>query len=90
MSERSLREQADPLVSSTLLADEEGDLERLLVAGTIVERIGTHYRIELGAESLEELDAQARHRAGLCDCGALLSRQGERSQCRTCGREYRA
>ena len=38
---------------------------------------------------LQELPAQARQRAGMCDCGALLSRRGERSQCRTCGREYR-
>lgn len=90
MTERIRQEKAHPIVTSTLLEDGEGDLERLLVAGSIVERSGNHYRIELGEESLEELDAQARQRSGLCDCGALLSRQGERSQCRTCGREYRA
>ena len=89
MGTRITPDKADPSVNSTLLADEEGDLERLLIAGSIVERSGSHYRIKQGEETLEDLDAQARHRAGMCDCGAVLSRRGERSPCRTCGREYR-
>ena len=65
-------------------------MERILVAGSVVERDGERYRIESGEESWQELEAQARHQEGLCDCGAILSKHGDRAQCRTCGREFKS
>ena len=71
----------------TLLADEP-EVERLLVAGAVVQRQGEHYRILSGADEWTDLEALALRHDGLCDCGAVLSARGERLVCRACGREY--
>jgi len=55
-----------------------------------VVRDGEHFRIESGDESWSELEARARRLQGLCDCGAMLSVNGARAHCRSCGREYLA
>ena len=66
----------------------ESELELLLVCGALVVREGSHYRVESGLESLEQLQAKARLLEGICECGALLSRRGDTAVCRTCCREY--
>ena len=52
--------------------------------GPQLERRGDHYRIESGAETLDELDAIARRSAGHCECGWPLSRLDEDWFCRRC------
>jgi hypothetical protein len=81
-------ERARRAVRATLGAEIEGDLERLLVSGALITRDGDHYRVEQGGEEWEELEALARHRAGLCDCGNPLSPRGSLHRCRACGREF--
>ena len=89
MTLRSFAERARQIVSQTLFAEGDPEVERLLVGDAVVAREGEHYRIESGDDSWVELEAHARRLEGLCDCGALLSTLGERSHCRTCGREFR-
>lgn len=90
MSFRSITEKARQIVAQTLTSEGEAEVSRMLVAGAIVSREGEHYRIESGGDSWRELEAHAQRLAGRCDCGALLSTEGERSRCRSCGREFRA
>ncbi len=90
MTLRTFAERARQIVAQTLFAEGEADIDRLLVGEAVVQREGEHYRIEIGGESWHELEAHARRLEGRCDCGALLSTLGERSHCRTCGREFRA
>ena len=102
MTLRNFAERARQIVSQTLFAEGDAELDRLLVGDAVVAagidhltrdavvaREGEHYRIESGDDSWRELQAHARRLEGLCDCGALLSTLGERSHCRTCGREFR-
>jgi tRNA(Ile2) C34 agmatinyltransferase TiaS len=77
------------VVRQTLRTHGEPELDRLLVAGAIVAREGSHYRIETGGESWEEIEAIARRESGVCDCGKPLSARGKIYRCRTCGREFR-
>jgi hypothetical protein len=90
MTLRSFAERARQIVSQTLFADGDAEIERMLVGEAVVSREGEHYRIESGDDSWRDLEAHARRLEGLCDCGALLSTLGDRSHCRTCGREFRA
>ena len=90
MTLRSFAERARQIVSQTLFTEGDVEVDRLLVGEAVVSRDGEHYRIESGDDSWKELEAHARRLEGLCDCGALLSTLGERSHCRTCGREFRA
>jgi hypothetical protein len=90
MKFRWLSRRAREIVTETLLQDAETDVDRLLVAGAVVVRDGEHFRIETGDESWSELEAHARRLSGLCDCGAVLSLNGQRAHCRSCGREYLA
>lgn len=85
-----LAKRALEIVTETLAQEAEPELERLLVAGAVVVREGEHYRIESGDDVSSELEARACRPGGaLCGCGALLSSQGARAHCRSCGREYR-
>ncbi len=68
----------------------DSELDQLLVCGALVVREGSHYRLESGLESWEQLQAAARRLEGVCDCGAPLSQRGDTAVCRTCCREYRA
>jgi hypothetical protein len=90
MTLRNFAERARQIVSQTLFTEGDVEVDRLLVGGAVVARDGEHYRIESGDDSWKDLEAHARRLEGLCDCGALLSTLGERSHCRTCGREFRA
>jgi hypothetical protein len=86
---RDLTRRARDLVSRTVLEEnEEPEVERTLVAGAVVAREGSHYRIEIGAETIEEIEDSALLRAGSCDCGAPLSFRNGRMRCRSCGRNY--
>lgn len=89
MTLRNFAERARQIVADTLFA-EDPEVDRLLVAGAVVARDGEHYRIERGGDSWTDLQITAQRLEGLCDCGALLSTVGDRSRCRTCGREFRA
>lgn len=86
-----LSRRAREIVSETLKQEAEVELEveRMLVAGAVVVREGEHYRIESGDDVWAELEARARLLEGLCGCGSLLSSNGSRAKCRSCGREYR-
>lgn len=77
------------VVNKTLIDEEASDLDRVLVGNALVVRKGDHYRIESGAEGSDELEARAQQLEGRCDCGELLSSLGDRSHCRSCGRDYR-
>ncbi len=90
MTLRSFAERARQIVAETLFSEADPEIERMLVGGALVTRDGEHYRIEMGGDSWEDLEAKARRLEGLCECGAPLSRHGERSHCRTCGREFPA
>lgn len=90
MTLRSLTERARQIVSQTLTSESDGEVSRILVADAVVEREGNHYRIESGGDSWSDLEAQARRMDGSCDCGALLSTEGDRARCRSCGREFRS
>ena len=89
MTLRTFAERARQIVNDTLFTD-EAEIDRILVGDAVVAREGEHYRIESGGDSWRELEAHAQRLAGRCDCGALLSTEGERSRCRSCGREFRA
>ncbi len=86
-----LSQRAREIVSEALQSEIEAELEveRMLVAGAVVVREGEHYRIESGDDTWSELEARSRRLEGLCDCGSLLSSDGVRARCRSCGREYR-
>ena len=84
-----LSRRAREIVLQTFPQEAEPELERLLVAGAVVVREGEHYRIESGEDVWSELEARARRLEGLCDCGSLLSSNGTRAHCRSCGRDYR-
>jgi hypothetical protein len=77
------------VVRQTLRTHGEPEVDRLLVADAIVTREGSHYRIESGGESWDEIEVIARRRSGVCDCGKPLSTRGKVYRCRTCGREFR-
>jgi hypothetical protein len=76
------------VVRQTLGAHAEPEVDCWLVAGAIVAKDGSHYRIESGDESWDEIEALARRQSGVCDCGKPLSSRGEIYLCRTCGREF--
>ena len=86
----SLKSYAQRVVRAILEEQTEGDIERVLVSGAVVHRDGDHYRIESGGDEWSDLQSAADRAAGRCDCGKVLSRRGDRWQCRTCGRQYRA
>ncbi len=90
MTLRSITEKARQIVAQTLFTEGDSEVGRMLVAGAVVSQEGNHYRIESGGDSWTDLEAHARHLEGRCDCGALLSTVGNRSRCRSCGREFRA
>ena len=90
MTLRSLTERARQIVSQTLFSEADSEVSHMLVADAVVARDGDHYRIESGGESWGELEAHARRLEGRCDCGALLSTEGKRSLCLSCGREFRS
>lgn len=89
MTLRNIAERARQIVSETLFADAEPELDRLLISGAVISRDGDHYRIETGGEEWDDLATQAQRLESLCDCGALLSTHGDHFHCRTCGREFR-
>ena len=89
MTLRSFAERARRIVTETLFAEADPEVDRLLIGDAVIGKDDDHYRIESGGEAWEELASQARRQEGLCDCGGLLSTQGDRSHCRTCGREFR-
>jgi tRNA(Ile2) C34 agmatinyltransferase TiaS len=89
MTLRNFAERARQIVNDTLFTD-EAEIDRILVGDAVIAREGEHYRIVTGDDSWHDLETQARRLEGLCDCGALLSTKGDRSRCRTCGREFRA
>ena len=88
MTFRSIADRAREIVTHTLGTEEAPEVDRLLVAGALVSRDGSHYRIESGGETAEDLAAIADQSSGRCDCGGLLSAIDTRSHCRSCGREY--
>jgi len=90
MTLRSLTERARPIVRQTLYSEAESEVAHMLVADAVVTREGEHYRIESGGESWRELEAHALRLEGRCDCGEVLSTEGQRSRCRSCGREFRS
>ena len=87
--ERTWIARARDVVRETLWSEGEPEVDRFLVAGAVVVREGLHYRIESGGESWEEIEASARRRIGVCDCGRPLSSRGDVQRCRACGREFR-
>ena len=89
MTLRSLTERARQIVAQTLFTDGDAEVSRLLIGDAVVQRDGEHYRIESGGDSWTDLEARAQHLDGRCDCGAVLSTEGRRSRCRSCGREFR-
>jgi hypothetical protein len=90
MADRSLEQHTEQIVVNTLLDDDESELEHMMIGEALVVRDGSHYRIESGAESWDDLKAAGEHIQGRCDCGALLSFIDDQSHCRTCGRDYRS
>jgi hypothetical protein len=80
--------QHTQLPAATLDDALDSELDQLLVCGALVVREGSHYRLESGLESWDELQAAARRLEGICDCGAPLSRRGDAAICRTCCREF--
>ncbi len=90
MADRSIEQRTEQIVVNTLLDDDESELEHMMIGEALVVRDGSHYRIESGAESSDDLQAAVEHLQGRCDCGALLSFLGDQSLCRTCGRQYRS
>ncbi len=84
MRETTLR-SVHSVVASSLDLPEDHELERLLVAGSVVVREGQHYRIEGPVESAEELERFAGRR---CECGRPLSSRDGARVCRHCHREF--
>jgi hypothetical protein len=89
MNMQDLTGRALDVLRETLAEAAEPECTRLLVSDAVVVREGNHFRIEAGAGDGAELEAIRLRLAGRCDCGAPLSRRGERMLCRTCCREFR-
>ena len=90
MAKGALASWAEAIVARVLFDEQPSDLDRMLIDDAVVVRDGDHFRIETGGDSWEQLEAEAQHLEGRCDCGELLSFSGSRSRCRTCGRDYRS
>jgi len=91
MRTRSLRQDLGRLVSRVVdrtLEHIDPEVDRLMIGGALVQRTGSHFRIERGGESCEELEAQAMRLQGRCDCGSSLCQAGNRVRCPKCGREF--
>ena len=80
------RHRGDPAQPAEALPDGDAEVDRLLVAGTTVERDGDHYRILDPVESWDELEALARRTGGVCGCGAVLSQLDGATYCPRCER----
>lgn len=91
MRTRSLRQDLGRLVARAVdrtLEHIEPEVDRLMIGGALVQRMGSHFRIERGGESYEELEAQAMRLQGRCDCGGSLRQVGDRVRCPDCAREF--